>query len=1170
MLCLWRRVVFCLLSFIKCFRAVEIPLEVEQLPTIIEFTKGIQVAFPVGEDFTIECKAKGNPAPEYHWTKNGHPYNPFTDQNVRTMNDSGSFTIHNDGNILSYNGTYRCYATNKLGTAISEETTFLIPGVPRFPKEVIPPVVLEEGDPLVLSCDPPPGIPPVNVVWMTQDLRQIPLTKRVSVGLDGKLYFAHVVHMDSKIDYFCVAVYSRIRHMSQRMPVKLSIHHSDAIKNRAPNILTTQGEMGHPIVVLKGEVLQLECIAEGLPTPTKEWRKEGEESIKYRAVVEGHGTLLKIKDITKDDEGVYICDATNEMGAAQQRFRVIVEEPPRWEKELKSSIQGVGSEVILNCSAAGTPQPDIQWQRNGIPMKRETLPHNHKMIGGIIFIHSLQLSDSAVYQCEATNKHGTILTSANIDVLDIVPLIFTEKNKTYTAVWGQNVSLLCNNFAFPVSDVTWYHGRRIVQPKGEQYIIDNNGTLHIRKLEAEDAGLYTCEVTNTKGSTSLKANLILREPTKGYVSPENPWIRRWHSITLTCHVQCDPHLCSSVSISWMKDGRKLRKDNQRIQVNANHLSINDVNWEDGGTYTCISSTLLDSMEAESHLTVRDVPMPPENLQLLEKHDRSVVLSWTPGDSHNSPISEFIIQSIKSIVEVGEWEDVARVPGNTTSVQVQLIPHCTYQFRVIAVNGIGNSPASLVSENYGTPPAAPDNNPHAVFVEANRPDEMTVRWEPLNIEEQNGPGFEYRVSWRLQDLETEWHHKKVKHPQFIIKNTPAFVPYEIRVQAINNIGASPDPEIFTMYSGEDTPDAAPSNVSVNLVNHMIANVTWTEIPQDRIRGHLSGYKIIYWKVKSLHDGKVHHSERHTLSFTGHRNSGIIPIVHPFCEYQVSIAAYNTRGDGPESIPVTFQTPEGVPEQPQFLRIVSSDPESFTLSWAPPKRTNGILTNYILQHQIINESDVIGNLHNITITKPNAVSQRIPRLELGVKYKFYLRACTRVGCSKPVSEEGLPRTQARFSTISSSPTQTSAFAAKVPAIAYANTSQSLSAQGWFIGLMCAVALLTLLMLIGCFVQINRGGKYAVKEKEELHTTEPEVQSMKDQFFDDYSSSDKKATNGSMDSLSLDIKTYDSVDSLVQYSDGEHSHFNEDGSFIGAYTESKEKNPEDGNTHIQSVHS
>lgn len=37
---------------------------VEQLPTIIEVTEGVQVAFPVGEDFAIKCKAKGNPTPQ--------------------------------------------------------------------------------------------------------------------------------------------------------------------------------------------------------------------------------------------------------------------------------------------------------------------------------------------------------------------------------------------------------------------------------------------------------------------------------------------------------------------------------------------------------------------------------------------------------------------------------------------------------------------------------------------------------------------------------------------------------------------------------------------------------------------------------------------------------------------------------------------------------------------------------------------------------------------------------------------------------------------------------------------------------------------------------------------------------------------------------------------------
>lgn len=37
-------------------------------------------------------------------------------------------------------------------------------------------------------------------------------------------------------------------------------------------------------------------------------------------------------------------------------------------------------------------------------------------------------------------------------------------------------------------------------------------------------------------------------------------------------------------------------------------------------------------------------------------------------------------------------------------------------------------------------------------------------------------------------------------------------------------------------------------------------------------------------------------------------------------------------------------------------------------------------------------------------------------------------------------------------------------------------SISNQGWFIGLMCAIALLTLIVLIACFVNRNKGGKYS----------------------------------------------------------------------------------------------
>ncbi|KAF7487569.1 Hypothetical predicted protein [Marmota monax] len=111
------------------------------------------------------------------------------------------------------------------------------------------------------------------------------------------------------------------------------------------------------------------------------------------------------------------------------------------------------------------------------------------------------------------------------------------------------------------------------------------------------------------------------------------------------------------------------------------------------------------------------------------------------------------------------------------------------------------------------------------------------------------------------------------------------------------------------------------------------------------------------------------------------------------------------------------------------------------------------------------------------------------------------------------------------------------------------------------MCAIALLTLILLTVCFVKRNKGGKYSVKEKEDLHP-DPEVQSVKDETFGEYSDSDEKPLKGSLRSLHRDMQATESADSLVEYGEGDHGLFNEDGSFIGAYTGSKEKGSVESN--------
>uniref|UniRef100_A0A8B9GMP0 Neural cell adhesion molecule L1-like protein n=1 Tax=Amazona collaria TaxID=241587 RepID=A0A8B9GMP0_9PSIT len=1044
----------------------------------------------------------------FNWTKDGKPFDLLSDPRIVATNNSGTFVIQNRGIITNFQGKYRCFASNVLGTAMSEEIELIVPSVPKFPKEKIEPLDVEHGDSVILHCNPPKGIPPLHIYWMNIDLQHIPQDERVSMSLKGDLYFANVEENDSRSDYCCFAAFPRLRTIVQKMPMTLKV--SRCKSERKPRLLIPPESAGSSssVTVIKGGVLLLECIAEGLPTPHLNWVKITGNLPKDEPETENFGKILKIDHVTTADEGTYQCTASNPMGRAKHEFHVHVEGPPQWIKKPEGGVYSVGTNLVLLCEAIGNPEPTIQWKLNGMPIDSKA-PDLWRISAREISLTNLQLQDSAVYQCEASNKHGIILASANVNVLSEYP------SRPFMCMRKDLTEVTKDDSIEPLSTL--------------RYELNKNGTLEIKETKKEDSGSYACWAANSVGKRAITANLDIRGNVP-LINRKNFHIFSWRSLTSVCHMLILQIFLFLICMFLFSLPR-------RVILDRDTLFISSVTQEDQGVYMCMARTSLDSVTAESWLIVLDVPDPPEDLQLSENQNRSVRLSWKAGASHNSPVNESIIEFEENRWEPGRWQELTRILGNDTTALLSLAPYMNYQFRVLSVNAVGRSQPSKPSLRYATPPAAPDKNPENIRVEASEPNEMVMKWEPLKPMERNGPGLEYKVSWRQQGVEADWNEEMVKKHSLTLRNTPTFVPYEIKVQAVNNLGSGPEPSITIGYSGEDVPDAAPSGVSVDIVNSTLIKVFWFGIPRDRVRGHLRGYKVSWWKTKSMLDGKRHHPEKHFLTFVGDRNYGMIPGLEPFSEFRLTVLAYNSKGDGPESSPVVFETPEGVPEQPRFLRILNFDKDSVTLSWGLPKKPNGHLTGYILQYQMINETHEIGPLSDVSVTNHSTLSWRLSGLSSSTKYKFYVKACTVKGCGKPVTEEGL--TMAQGSKL----------------IAYAGIYDGISTQGWFIGLMCAIALLTLLLLTICFVRRNKGGKYSVKEKEDLHP-DPEAQSIKDEIFGEYSDSDEKPLKGSLQSINGDIKATESADSLVDYGEGEHGMFNEDGSFIGAYSGSKEK--------------
>lgn len=53
------------------------------------------------------------------------------------------------------------------------------------------------------------------------------------------------------------------------------------------------------------------------------------------------------------------------------------------------------------------------------------------------------------------------------------------------------------------------------------------------------------------------------------------------------------------------------------------------------------------------------------------------------------------------------------------------------------------------------------------------------------------------------MDQEWATDTVANgSQYVVPETPTFVPYEIKVQALNHFGLAPEPEAVIGYSGED--------------------------------------------------------------------------------------------------------------------------------------------------------------------------------------------------------------------------------------------------------------------------------------------------------------------------------------------------------------------------------
>ncbi|XP_030295042.1 neuronal cell adhesion molecule a isoform X7 [Sparus aurata] len=1228
--------------------ALEVPLDpkvlegLPQPPTITQQSPKDYI-FDPRENIVIHCEAKGKPHPSFSWTRNGTHFDVEKDSKVLMKPGSGTLVIDISGEKAeAYEGTYQCTAHNEHGTAVSNRIVIRQSRSPLWSKERNEAIVVQMGVSLVLQCRPPAGLPPPVIFWMDNNFQKLPLDQRVSQALNGDLYFSNVLPEDSRQDYICYARFPHTQTIQQKQPISVTVLDNSPEGEHRPRFMMPLGASSTKMV-LRGETLELECIAAGLPTPDISWQKDGGELPSGRTTFQHFQKTLKISDVNEDDAGNYRCTATNKLGTAEHIIKVNVKAAPFWVSAPRNLILAPNETGSLTCRVSGEPKPKITWFVNGVLIENAPEDRARKVDDDTVILSNVQSGSSAVYQCNASNEFGYLMANAFVNVLAEAPRVLTPPNRVYQVIANNPALLHCASFGSPIPTITWFKDSQTSIKDGDPYVIHVNGTLEIHVAQPLNSGKYTCIATNNLGIKENHVFLEVKEPTRILKQPEYRVVQRGMSAAFECKVKHDPSLIPTMT--WLKDNGEL-PDDERFLVDTDSLTIKDVTDRDEGTYTCVMNTTLDQDSASAMLTVVEAtptpaivyekPDPPTDLELTDQTERSVRLTWIPGDEHNSPTQQFLIQYEDLLHEPGVWINLTEVAGTSTTAQLNLSPYVYYSFRVMALNSVGLSEPSQSSSQYRTNPAAPDDNPTDVRGEGTEPGNLVISWTPLTGFQSNGPGLEYKVQWRQKDVDEDWSSKTVANAsRFVVSGTPTYVLYEIKVQALNDYGNGPDAEVVTGYSGEDLPLSAPDSVQIMVHNSTLAEVHWEPVSLPSVRGKLQGYKVYYRREHGLHEtaGGAEQQE-HVLTFSGNRSEGRLPGLEPYSIYNVSIRVLNNKGEGPPSPSKRFDTPEGVPGPPSFLKVVKPGLDSLTLEWGPPMKNNGRLAGYILKYQPVNKTNELGPVKVMTLPA-NETTFTLDSLNSSMLYKFYLSAKTIKGPGPTITGEAftvmdtMPPVGPAFGTVNTSvseegaviswdyfghhknvyveymvenskddwkkelvngshwhmikglkpgssyrvrvvardpadPTVHSTDEVLVAVPAVPSRQVDIATQGWFIGLMCAIALLILVLLIVCFIKRNKGGKYPVKEKEDAHQ-DPEIQPMKedDGTFGEYSDTeDHKPLKGSRTPSNGTVRRDESDDSLVDYGEGGDGQFNEDGSFIGQYSGKKEKDTHEGN--------
>ncbi|KAK8752918.1 hypothetical protein OTU49_008236, partial [Cherax quadricarinatus] len=334
-----------------------------------------------------------------------------------------------------------------------------------------------------------------------------------------------------------------------------------------------------------------------------------------------------------------------------------------------------------------------------------------------------------------------------------------------------------------------------------------------------------------------------------------------------------------------------------------------------------------------------------------------------------------------------------VPGDQNMAAVlDLRPATTYHLRIVARNEIGDSdPSDTVT--IITAEEAPSGPPRDLKVEAVDQSSLRVTWKPPLREEWNGDIQGYQVGYRLASSNNSYVYETVefskemgKEHHLVISKLNIYTEYAVVVSAFNKIGQGPKTDEIRAYTAEGTPQQPPQDVTCTTLTSQTIRVSWSSPPLETVQGVIKGYKVIYGPSDTWYD-----EESKDTKITGSTETHLHGL-QKYTNYSLQVLAFTSGGEGVRSQPIHCQTDQDIPESPTSVKALVMSADSILVSWLPPERPNGIITQYTVYYKEHGKSDTETVQQKLL---PSQLSYEATGLKRRDDYVFWVTASTTVG-------------------------------------------------------------------------------------------------------------------------------------------------------------------------------